>query len=804
MEKWRKEMIQEAIIDESTSFFITSVREKVFSLIKNKAVFNPTKNLPSPEYIVNLLHNAYSSVKRNNYFSSIPKEDMESLFSDNLEIIIEWIFNPNQNTFNYENIKIPNYKYENQCKALINAIYNYLIIEHNRYNSSIVGFTNISNQVSELQNGQNKMMNMQFQVLQAFQTIQANLQLASNNTTGISFKNELLQIDECIRVRKYKEAIKLLDFIKEKILQNGSEHEKEKLYVCYSSVYLQHIPINNEKLCEVLTELIKYTQDEINRLYRTALLYIHKDRVDEAMQIIDVNISKKPDIFLDIKAYIFFIQNKYEELLEFLETANFTNKNVWKVRALLNSHRLEKAYELIQNNKLAFEQDFETQFLKNHVCCYHLLNQKYKIFLDNTLFEECKTVLKAINSLIENAADDKYLHSEMLSDKMMLELLLGKGDIKSNLDELEKIGSTNPNYLRNKALYDLDKRDFKDAFEEFDSYCKEYPEDEIAKELRAMALYEYNPHLAIEELSKLENSLKNIPQKIKIIYAYFIQLQYEDAFSILKEIEKKIPESFYIYNAYGDYYLMVQDFRNAFENYSKALDCKDGEINKIDTFGRMMQIAITLKNLKMVDECITRLAHLPRKVLLECYFYELISLFIVKKDFNSALKYIGEYKTVFSTNPKINYLELLCYHDSERNEEVINAYDTDNTGLAEEMTQQKLKIMVAAHQKTGNIKKAQEIFHLLNKPKTENEFVETINAAKSLELEKECLQFALDAYQKYPNSLAIIEALLYVFINRKDHSFDNNLSASTIFNECLEKYNKVPKEKQNLMIYIQQ
>ena len=792
-------MLPQAIIDESTSSLISSVREKVLSFIRDKVVFNPTANLPAPEYIMDLLASAYSAVKTNDYFSSIPKEDMESLFSDNLEMIIEWIFNPEQNTFTDENIKIPNYDYEKQCKGFIRGVYNYLIIEHNRYRNPLIGFTNVSNQVLQLQNGQNQMMNMQLQAMQMLQTLQANLQLSSNNTAGLSFQNELVQIDDCIKVRKYNEAIRLLNFIKEKILQNGSGQEKEKLYVCYSSVYLQQLPINKEKLCAVLKELVKYTLDETNRLYRTALLYIHEGKIDDALRIINENASKKPDIFLDIKAYILFTQNKYEELLKFLETVSFTNKNVWKVRALLNSHNLEKAYEVLQNNKQEFEQDFETQVLKNHICCYYLLGQKDKIFTDTTLLEKGKTVLDVITSSIESSADDTYLRSELLADKMMLELLLKEGDIKGILDKLNELGSTNPNYLRNKALYDLSIREFKKSFEEFDSYCKEYPEDEVAKELRAMALYEYNPQLAIDELSKLEDSLENISQKIKIVYAHFVLLQYEEAFNVIKELERNTSKSFYIYNAYGDYYLQVQDFAKAFENYSKALNCKDGEINKVDTFGRMMQIAIPLQNIKMVDECINRQEHFPRKALLECYSYELISLYIVKKDFDSALKCIEEYKTVFSTNPKINYLELLCYHDSGRNEEVINCFNTDNNGLADEMVQQKLKMLVAACQKIGNTKKAQEIFHLIKEPKTEEEFVEKINAAKALELEKECLQCAMDAYQKYPDSFKIIETLLYVFTNRKDHSFDNNMVASTIFKECLSKYEKVPEDKRNLL-----
>ena len=147
-------------------------------------------------------------------------------------------------------------------------------------------------------------------------------------------------------------------------------------------------------------------------------------------------------------------------------------------------------------------------------------------------------------------------------------------------------------------------------------------------------------------------------------------------------------------------------------------------------------------------------------------------------------------------------MELLCYNNSGSNEKVIENFYSDNTGLAEEQIQQKLKMLVAAYQKKGDLRKAHEIFHLLNVPKTDDEFIERIRAAKSLGLEKECLQYALDAYKKYPDSFMVLEELLSVFINRKDNSFDNDKEAGAIFNECLAKYISVPEEKRNLMIFI--
>ena len=795
-------MLKEVILDDATSIFISAIRDKIFAFIKEKALYNPVTNLEASDTILNLLKSAFSVLKQNDYFGKIPHEDLEQLFSDNIELVVGWIFTPFPAQFAEDEVAIPNYEYEKECKAFLNGLYNFIVIEGNRYNNSIVGFTNVSNQVLQVQNSQNLMMNDTNQIKAMLQNIQARLPVTSFSADNSSFSKELMQIDDCIKIRKYNQAITLLDFIKDKLFASGTDSEKEKFYICYSSIYLQQLPLNKHKICEVLKELINYTRDETNMLFRTALLYIHEDKISDALQVIEENTSKKPDIFLDLKAYILFTQSKYDELLEFLCNTNFVNKNVWLVRALLNTHKIEQAYEVIQQNKKEFEQDFEANFLKNHTECYYYLAQKDKIITDYTLFANCKSVLEEINSSIETSSDDTYMKSELLCDKMMLGLLLGDNDIKSCLEELEKLGSTNPNYLRNKALYDLTIRDFKKSYEEFDSYCKEIPEDEVAKELRAMALVEYNPKLAIEELGKLEDTLGNIPQKIKIVYAYFLLYQYEDAFNTIEQLKKDLPESFYIYNAYGDYYCSKQKHIEAFNNYVKAIKSADGNINKVDTFGRMMQIATSMQDSGMVDECIKEIPNFSEKALIECYAYELISLFICKKDFSSSLRYIEEYEKFFGDTPKINYLELLCYHNSGSNEKVIERYCHNHTGLVEEQIQQKIKMLVGAYQKAGDIKKAQSIFLLLDIPKTENDFIERIKAAKSLGLEKDCLQYALDSYKQFPNSLTIIEELLSVFVIRNDHSFDNNFEAGKIFNECLTKYSNVPEEKRNLKIFI--
>ena len=734
-------------------------------------------------------------LKQSDYFSKIPNEDLERLFFDNIELIRGWIFNAFPVRFTEDAVTISNYDCEKECKAFLKGLYNFIVGENNRYNYPIVGFTNVSNQVRQAQNNQNLMMAI-------LQDIQACIQINLNSAGNSFFENELVQIDNCIKARKYTQAITLLDFIKDPLLTRGTNAEKEKFYICYSSIYLQQMPLDRKKICGVLSELLQYSQNETDRLYRTALLYIYEDKTADALKIVEENTSKEPDVFFDIKAYILFTLNKYDELLIFLSKASFVNKNVWLVRALLNTHKVEQAYAIIQENKKEFEHDFETKFLNNHVCCYYLLGQKDRVFTDSLLLESCKKVISDIDSAVEASGDDTYLREELLCDKMMLELLLGNNDIKNCLEELEKIGSKNPNYLRNKALYDLTVRDFKKAYEEFDAYCKEYPDDEVAKELWAIALFEYNPELAIKELGKLEDTIKNIPQKIKIVYAYFVLYRYEDGFKIIEQLEKNAPESFYVHNAYGDYYCSVQKHGEAFKSYSKAINCQDGEVSKVDTFGRMMQIAICMQDPVIVGECIKKIPNFSKKALLECYAYELISLFLIKMDFDSALKYIEEYKKFFDVVPRINYLELLCYNNSGSNEKVVENYNFDNTGLVEEQVQQKLKMLVGAYQKKGDLKKAHEIFHLLNAPKTDDDFVERIRAAKSLGLEKECLQYVLNAYKKYPNSFRVIEELLSVFTNRKDHTFDNDAEACAIFDECLAKYSAVPEEERNLLIFI--
>ena len=294
-------MLKEAILDDATSIFISTIRDKIFSFIKEKTVYNPVANLDVSDDILELLKNAFSVLKRNDYFCKISHKDLEQLFSDNIELISGWIFNPFPARFTEDCVTIPNYDLEKECTAFLNGLYNFVVEEKNRYHYSSVGFTNISEQVRQVQNGQNLMLNGQSQIMAVIKEIQASVQLCSASVRNSSFCKELMQIDDCIKNRKYTQAITLLDFIKDKLLTSGTNAEKEKFYICYSSIYLQQLPLNRQKICEVLKELIKYTQDGTNKLFRTALLYVHEEKIDEALKIIEENASRKPDIFWDIK-----------------------------------------------------------------------------------------------------------------------------------------------------------------------------------------------------------------------------------------------------------------------------------------------------------------------------------------------------------------------------------------------------------------------------------------------------------------------------------------------------------------------
>ena len=125
---------------------ITFVTNKLITVAAK--VINPsiTEKIDVSDDVKKLLSNAVKELYRNCYFNKINNELVQQLFSDNIELICGWIFNPISNTYHNEDLEI-NSDLTNECQAFLNGLFNYIIKHKNEFQS--VAFTNLSNQVSE-------------------------------------------------------------------------------------------------------------------------------------------------------------------------------------------------------------------------------------------------------------------------------------------------------------------------------------------------------------------------------------------------------------------------------------------------------------------------------------------------------------------------------------------------------------------------------------------------------------------------------------------------------------------------------
>lgn len=125
---------------------ITFLTSKIITVAAK--VINPSiaEKIDVSDDVKKLLSNAVKELYRNCYFNKINNELVQQLFSDNIELICGWIFNPISNTYHNEDLEI-NSDLTNECQAFLNGLFNYIIKHKNEFQS--VAFTNLSNQVSE-------------------------------------------------------------------------------------------------------------------------------------------------------------------------------------------------------------------------------------------------------------------------------------------------------------------------------------------------------------------------------------------------------------------------------------------------------------------------------------------------------------------------------------------------------------------------------------------------------------------------------------------------------------------------------
>lgn len=772
---------------------ITFVTKKLITIAAK--VINPsiTEKIDVSDDVKKILSNAVKELYRNCYFNKINNELVQQLFSDNIELICGWIFNPISNTYHNEDLEI-NSDLTNECQAFLNGLFNYIIKHKNEFQS--VAFTNLSNQVSESTTSiRTDIKNYGTQVSAVFDIVKS---LQDNLKSDFSV--DFSEINKAIKERHYNKAEILLASLSGRIEKKGTDEDRETLYSLYVNLYTATLKDDTTQLLFALDKLVKYTSDDKLRRYRETAKLVYEEKYFDALSNFEKYSEEGPQLYSELKAFVLFSTKEYDKLLQFSNTLQEDKKIIWKLRVYINTQAYESGFNLLKSSKIDLKV-FDNKLLRLQVLIYYILDKINKSF-DDSLYELTKTVLLEVDNILTEVNEDTYAKSELLTDKMLLNLALGFVDydnIESYITELDKLNCTNPNYQKNKGIFYLSKGKYKEAFVLLDAWCNKYPESILTKELRAIAFIGYDPESARKEFENLTEDPENLPIKIKVFDSYIHECNLEAALHFLQKLESKNIESTYIFNAYGDYYSVVQDFMKAFDFYIKALNCTDGDMLKIDIFNKALHIALFYKDQLKLSECSKYTDIINNKDTLHYCCSELIALFIDLRDFNAAINILEKYKSYsFKYDCYMNYFEILCLFNAQRFSDVLKVYNDDNTGITDrrDINQKYKAYIISAINSKVDLKKAKSLFKMLIPPENESEAIEREIMCKALCDDKlSFAKYCMEDLRKYPDSVEIMENFLTACVDFGIKKLPSDVLH--IFSDSTLMYMKIPNDKKN-------
>lgn len=778
---------------------ISTMAEKIFEKACSGIKFDPTNKMAASEDIKKIIATAFNNIKKYEFCTKFTKEDIVSLLINNQELICQWLYNPFTSKFSSDEIAITNYDLSQESKDFLNAFFSYIQSHKNEYPSFCLQaissqITNSTNQINSSLNNMNCEFKQDFnQVIKMLKQTQESLSI---KTTSEVFKDDFNKIDSLLNTRKTNDANIILNHIREKVLKTSNDEIIEAFYMLYTKFFMLTYNDDSTELIESLNQLISYTKEGINKEYRIALLHIYKKEYNTALEIINKNLKDNFKLYMELNAFLLLNTNQFETLASFLTECDEKFRLLWEARLLLNQQKYKEAYDIVTSKEFLIYEEYDYVFVELQIKTYYYLSISSNVKSSTDLKEKCIKLIEKIDKTLLQVENDTITHSELLTDKMLLSLLLDKIDysnIDNYINELDSLNCQNPNYLKNKAIYFMTKKDYKTAFEILDAWCIKYPDAIETKELRAIAFYSFDPKRAREEFNKLDNNPENITIKIKIFYSYMKEYNFSEAHKWLLDFSKNNISSFYIYAAFGDYYLQMGDAQLAYSNYLSAIKSNDGYYSKLDYYAQLLRLTCQSLDPQKFNECIQFKDLLDNHDMIKIYYNEIASVYLTFKAFDEALIVVHKAKQINGNTPSINYLEMLCYVNKQDYNKVIEIYMDSNDDIqVKEDINQKYKIFInAAIQCNKEIEKAKNLYQILEKPSAEEDYKQHTYYAEHFSTPQEYVKLCLEGINKYPNSIILLKNFLLSCINTKLHLKDIELYKT--YKEIEQKYISLPE-----------
>ncbi|HDS09552.1 MAG TPA: tetratricopeptide repeat protein, partial [Firmicutes bacterium] len=525
--------------------------------------------------------------------------------------------------------------------------------------------------------------------------------------------------------------------------------KKIEIYEPLSKAYLNIQEY--DKVIELIDYILKFEKQNINLLLMKANAYYEMKKPEEAEKLITQTLKVDPNNIevLNLAGKILFAKDQVNEALKYFERslqADSGNFEALKYSGIinLNKFRLRQAEENL----------IKAQFLNSN-------DAEIPLLLGNIFMKGSKW----IDAIIQ-------FRKAIKLNQESYEAYIGLGDIyqfkqrwNEAISEYEKVLSLNyylPNIHFNLGrLYE--KIGINDKAEQYyRQTIRMDPENYSAMEKLGLLLISekrYNEALTFI-INALTKEHDNVKIMVQLFECYRNLNQLDQAKKIIQQANDLAPDDFEVIKAWGDYYLEIEDLKNARKSY-EALMLKDEEF--IPTLLKLGHIYTGLKDYDKAEEQYKKIIKTP-KSRKDTAFYGLGFLYEEKKDNEMAIQW---YLRSLSENNQYlaPLLRLGNIYFNENN--YIRAVDYWVTAIKQGADDSDVFYYLGkAYLKLGENVKALNIFEEGKKRKDEIQFnyglIETYLSMKQFELALELLKRLKLSFKDDSESLHSFLSVVYL------------------------------------------
>jgi hypothetical protein len=710
------------------------------------------------------------------------KKEIEELIDMNKELIYECVLDSSsvfrKYEFNSDKVVHVNYDNESNETRFLNGLLNNL---HSKIQTTFsiperLIFDSLEKQLVQLQ------------------TIKDQLKPSLPN---LQFSAELNSVESLINEHKYNEARNILKALEDKVLQTADRIQIERMLQLFSDSYLLS-EYEQAQAVPYLKRLINYTDSEVTKKRRTALLYLLCNEFGKAFDILDsidlstiANEEKVKVVNTKLNAGLLYRKNEFLNQLE-KERNNTDSYPIWKSQYFLSIHNPDAAYKAYEEFVDYFNRD---EFAICRMKFVIQLTYYSEIFRQSktplTLLSRLSELLVLADKLLKECGDVRQIQAELHSQKAYILLLLNRVDDADY--EFRQAGSINPKcilYLRYYPLILINSSDSeknKLALRLLDEAKSSQEIDENGILFYYSVLATVDPNKFISEYSTIENSSS---LRYLLIDAYDNMNEIKRADEV---VEKVLLEQSSDINAI----LHVTKHWRFTNKIDRAITFLESQNPARFEFSESVFLIQTISTFYLIKNE----SYFFNKVItvIESSFNEECIGFYFREEYSEALFRANQYSKCILFSNKMNSLGLMS--SSLLRRELYSLYSTRNIIAfidrfqllfqRKDANPEDYYYYVEVFIEIGKKEKAKEFISRLPPPDTVTEHLTLIRLQALVGDNENAIETASKAFKKYPFDRRIMEAFITLVITQ---STNITIRPEVIesYRECFNRYDEMP------------